>query len=145
MSNPLAELGGKARNLLALEQKFRVYVPFFRAIPFTELFVDLAENKANLENIIAEYLGNQKTLEETILALESKVTSFELNLSALEEIQNNFAAKNIAKISVRTSAALEDGIRDSFAGQYETFLDLAPSLENLKVYARKSFQSVFSA
>ena len=144
MSHSLDELGGKARNLTILKDKYQVFVPFFKAITFSDLFRGFSENKAELEAIIGDYLAGLQSLELTTELLSLKVSKIQANEDVLAHLTEELKARKTQKISVRTSAALEDGVRDSFAGAYLSFLDLEPTIENLTTYSRQSFESVIS-
>ncbi len=116
-------IGGKAKNLVRLE-KMGMNVPKWAVIP-QEVLLDQIPDQIKKEEIKNEF-QNLIVPEEIIVCLK-------------QYFGNGYESKTYA---VRSSAIDEDGIRFSFAGQYETFLHVAFSEIEEKVKA--IWQSVVS-
>ncbi len=121
-------LGGKAEQLLRLEA-LGAPVPAWFAIP-TDLFASLASElvrpglvrlmTASDEDVPAIARSLRCAVEELSLPLDA-IAAVE---SALERLTSQGKGRDVA-FAVRSSAAAEDSSADSFAGQLETFLNVA--------------------
>lgn len=140
----LNEIGGKAGNLLLLRDKYELYVPEFEILRFRDIVNGFNEIGEQLEITIKSFLNDESTLDQCEKTLDHAIAGLSLNRSILEQALGKLLAKQVSKVSVRTSATLEDGSKDSFAGQYQSFLDLDLNLENLEIYCTKSFKSLLS-
>ena len=116
-----ASIGGKARNLHSLKHQ-GFLVPKWAVIPidFMELFV--MENNLSSEEII------------------EKIAAFEFPKSILQEIQSYFQDERF--VAVRSSATEEDGKQYSFAGIFESYLQVP--ISEIDIYIKKVWQSAFS-
>ena len=129
-------LGAKADNLIRLRDEFGVRVPIFTAIPFAELVGDFKVVAAALEKSVDAFLAGKKSLGETRKSLASQ-------LAAVSVVEHPLSLIPVSgKVSFRTSALLEDGGTDSYAGQYQSFLDIELSPDSLREYALKCFASL---
>jgi len=109
--NTCKSLGGKANNLMLLEE-MDLSIPRWVVIPkqFMQAQLNAKLNETNLVNV---------------------VDGMDLSTSILDELKHYFGTdyKDL-KYAVRSSAEGEDGTNHSFAGQYETKLNV-PYLELL--------------
>ena len=105
-------LGGKANSLLQLSQD-GINVPEFFVIT-SALYREFLSD-SNLEEIVTgkDYKKIQRSIDGA---------SFSTKLA--NEILNKYDELGLNLVSVRSSASNEDGVEKSFAGQYETFLDV---------------------
>jgi pyruvate,water dikinase len=118
---PSGRIGGKGDNLLLLQQEYMV--PEWVALP-ASVFVQCLES-GGLDNAIREKIS--RLTEENAVEIAREISSlirqipFSDTLTAeLEEtVRTVFGADYV---SVRSSAADEDGARHSFAGIHESFL-----------------------
>lgn len=138
-------LGAKAENLLRLKNEFGFSVPDFEAIKFSELIDNFPRVSEKLEDAVNLFLAGQSDLKQTSSKIYSMIAALEISHENSERLFNNLKSRKWHKVSYRTSAALEDGVDHSFAGQYETFLDIDFTLETFRSYALKSFESLFAA
>jgi pyruvate,water dikinase len=138
----MSNLGAKADNLLRLKNEFGLNVPEFEAVPFERLIQDFSEVKASLEDTVNAFLTGKKNLPVTSSLLKSALASVTVKDDASSEIANRLRASGYRKVSFRTSAELEDGAVDSYAGQYQSFLDIDISAKSLSEYAIKCFTSL---
>ncbi len=117
----IIEIGGKGYNLYQLQQKYTV--PDWVALPVS-LFIQFLEYN-NLNILIQEKLEalTKENISQTANEIETLILSAELSDTLTEELAtviietfgNEF-------VSVRSSAADEDGAEHSFAGIHESFL-----------------------
>ncbi|MEY4450962.1 MAG: hypothetical protein RLZZ380_83 [Actinomycetota bacterium] len=135
-------LGAKAVNLLRLKNEFGLNVPDFEAISFSEIISDFPTVSKNLESVIDDFLSGKQTLKKTSTTISNLLASLCINEEVCQKHFEKIKVREWKKVSYRTSAALEDGSDHSFAGQYETFLNLDFTAENLASCAFKSFESL---
>lgn len=119
----LEGIGGKAKNLIELE-KIGAKVPEWIAIP---------------ERILLDQLNNFSATEE----ISEKLKSLEIPAEIIAELDAKFGNNKSSKsYAVRSSATDEDGLHHSFAGQYETFLNVP--FEELPAKIKALWQTVVS-
>lgn len=115
-------VGGKAYRLAELSRhNFRVPEAFVITTHAFDFFL-----RKNLLHLIHQALTSDLSLEDTAffaLQLKDKMTREKIP-EKLELIFKKFDALGLNKVSLRSSATTEDGKENSFAGQFETFLDL---------------------
>lgn len=90
---------------------------------------------------------NLNVPEFEVLTLNSVFTDFEtraLDHTYLKEVFQSLKSRGFQRVSFRTSGALEDSIASSFAGQYETYLDVLLTEESLEAHVSKCFESMVS-
>lgn len=117
--------GSKIDNLIKLQEN-GFNVPKFEILKFD----DCIKNKHIIEEIITRNLENKE--------LSKKLKGF------IEEntVLNLDKTKFNKKYAVRSSANIEDGIVNSFAGQFDTYLNVTPDL--LEEYIIKCFKSLYN-
>jgi len=135
-------LGAKADNLLRLKNEFGVNVPEFEAVPFATLIHDFSGIKVTLEALVNEFLSGKKDLSETSTLIRSVLVTVTARDEIASEVANRLHLEGYRKVSFRTSAELEDGAVDSYAGQYQSFLDIEFSAQSLSENAVKCFSSL---
>jgi len=118
---PFGSIGGKGDNLLLLQETFAV--PPWIAVPDSVFRRCLAE--AGLDGAIREKLDT--LTEMTAGRIAEDLAALILTLPIPEDIVRELAEAVPARfgtdfVSVRSSAADEDGARHSFAGIHESFL-----------------------
>lgn len=133
-SSNLTEFGGKGYSLIKLKE-LGVNVPEFFIIT-TKMFDQFLEFN-NLKAEIKELFESDKFEEIKTLIGKSKFPS-ELEKFIFE----SFEKLNSKKVSVRSSAVVEDSKAQSCAGQFETFLNVTKS--NLLESVKKCFASLYS-
>ncbi len=119
-------LGSKYENLVKLKEN-GFQVADFEIIRFE----DALENPEKIGEILKENQG--KTVQELSNLLKSFLE---------ENLKKDFALTlSFEKYAVRSSCNIEDSETDSFAGQFDTFLNV--SKENLNESIMKCFQSLY--
>ena len=109
-------LGGKANSLIKLREK-NFNVPDFFVIDSSEYIEFLKFN--SLYDKIKE-LANQKKYS----LIKKLIINANFSDSLETKIEENFTKLDSNLVSVRSSALNEDGLEKSFAGQYNTFLNV---------------------
>lgn len=137
-------LGNKALNLLSLKNDFGFEVPDFVVVDFAHLFENFETTQTALEKQINAWLKGRRPFTDVEKLVARGISKLKLDKEAIAEIYALVASKGWQKVSVRTSAALEDGAGNSFAGQYESFLDISPTRDEIAKHALASFKSVIA-
>lgn len=119
--------GSKTDNLLFLKEK-GFNVPDFTIVKFEDAF----ENCESLKSLMAGVDKNDgDSLLKTVKGFVEK------------NLKNEFVVRlDGEKFAVRSSCSIEDGDRDSFAGQFDTFLNVEKNSLNEKIAA--CFRSLFN-
>ena len=123
----MSNLGSKASNLIRIRDEFGLPVPSFEVLQFR----DLVLNQDEVQGAIDKSFGKKA----------SPKIEIRLNEELIETLTRRLPNH---PVSIRTSAALEDGDDASFAGQYLTLLEVSPSIENLTETIRSCIESAFS-
>lgn len=138
----MSAIGVKAENLIRIRDEFGFAVPAFVVVPFDEALANLPQIQNNLDELLG---GKPATGTEFQSALEKLAATAKWNPQALESFYSEISSKGFGKVSFRTSAALEDLSGNSFAGQYESFLNVDFDRGTLESYVLKSFASMLTA
>lgn len=109
--------GGKANSLIKLKNN-KFNVPNFFVLESKEYEYFLDSN--NLKEKIKMLIKSKNCTEARELILNSKMPE-----KLKQKIKNIWQFLNVDFVSVRSSAANEDGKNKSFAGQYETILNVS--------------------
>ncbi len=127
-------IGNKALCLLWLEEN-TIPTPLFNVV----LLHDLIDNYESLLNKLTTLFhnGDQSGIDEIF-------THIPWNTKNLLDDFNKMDVFFQENVSFRTSASLEDLSDHSFAGLYETFLNIPFTQKNFKIYMEKCFRSIFS-
>lgn len=126
-------VGSKARGLQALRATYGQLVPDFVVLPIADIVVDWPAVRDRCETLVAGYLAG--TVDDA--EYDARATGIAAGLALKDVPVSPWPAA-----SVRTSALAEDGLTDSFAGQYLTTLDCAPA--DIAEAVRASVASLFS-
>ena len=140
----MSKLGAKADNLLRLQNEFELNVPPFVANSFDELIQNFDSVSSSLTSKVNDFLAAKYDLVETTKLISSELSKITLVSSKVDEIVAEVTSMDWHAVSFRTSAALEDGADDSFAGQYQSFLDIQFNAEAFNQYALACFSSMLS-
>ena len=110
--------GSKIDNLKVLQER-GVNVPEFEIVSFSEVIDDAAA--------FSEYYRAQ-------LKKNSKIASDNITNYLREHIVVNFDQSITASsFAIRSSSNLEDGAKDSFAGQFKSFMRVSPARVKSKI------------
>ena len=135
-------LGTKATNLIRLRDDFSFAVPKFGAVPFGELVPNFTTLASAVERTVGSFLSGDTPIAQTTDALDALLAEVVLDQTAIQRVSAQNKHLIGRKVSFRTSAALEDGAQSSFAGQYESFLDVECSEQTIGEYTLKCLASM---
>ena len=140
----MSNLGSKADNLNSLANEFGFAVPRFVGIGFEDLLSDYEAKVRNLTEKANSFLKGELELEQARSAITQIVQTISIDQRKLEAQMEILTALGLERVSFRTSALLEDGKKDSYAGQYQSFLDIDFNAQSLSEYSLKCFESMLS-
>jgi phosphohistidine swiveling domain-containing protein len=136
-------IGRKALGLVELDRLYPGLVPVFLVLPVEQLVENWHELRTRAEDLVAGYCAG--TVDDAAYAERETrlVASITLDEGVLSGALASAGGWNT--VSVRTSALAEDGVQHSFAGQYETTLDVPVRPQPIRDAIRGSIASLFSA
>lgn len=140
----MSTLGSKADNLIRLRDEFTVYVPTFMTVTFESVITDFPSIVKRANKLIAHYLSDESNESSLQRQLKQLTKAIVPDKQVLEKIHTEATAHGWRKVSFRTSALNEDGTDHSFAGQYESYVDVTYSMKSLKKYVVACFESTLS-
>lgn len=117
------EIGGKARNLFILQQHGLTVPEFFcvSSAAFEQTLAPVLPKIAKLLQACDD--TDFASLSQTAAAIAECIKGCEFDADLQAQIQQALAnLSHVESFSVRSSAANEDGLKSSFAGQLSTFL-----------------------
>ncbi len=134
-------VGGKTARIKELENN-KVLVPKYLSVT-TEAF-DYFVDENNLQDEIetASIERNKGKLIGLCAALKKKIGEGKIPSDIENLILKGFDGLGVFNVAVRSSANIEDGIKASFAGQFETYLNV--DRENLVENIKKCWGSLFN-
>jgi phosphohistidine swiveling domain-containing protein len=140
---PESSIGSKALGLGELDRLYPGLVPPFIVLPLRELLENWGEFRAAAEGLLAGFCAgavDDATYAERSARLVASIT-------LVDDVVTRALASGAGwgAVSVRTSALAEDGAEHSFAGQYETSLDVPVQPQPMRDAMRASVASLFSA
>lgn len=122
-SQKTSTIGGKAFNLLQMD-KMKMPVPKWKVIS---------------QSVILSIVGKESISKEAAI---QKIDAYNFESSFLDEIEKSFTNSEHKLFAVRSSALLEDGIENSFAGQFDTHLYIKK--ENIAEKVKAIWKSTFN-
>jgi pyruvate,water dikinase len=138
----LSSVGSKAFSLANLYQRgFPVPNGFIITTEAFERFLRLLSS-INDKDILSQITENSDYFRSNITKIRQKIIVSEIPLELAEIIHNSSTSLNTPSVAVRSSATFEDGERYSYAGQFESFLDVAK--EDILSKVKLCWDSLFS-
>lgn len=130
-------VGKKAFNLFWMQEK-ELSVPTFLSLPTSTVDLITLPIKQDLDELFDKIEFQEgKELANTLDQFKDKILKLSLSDNMIKEILSD--CKNIFgedyRISVRSSAPIEDGKNLSFAGQFDTYLNVSESFVIEKILA----------
>jgi len=139
----VSEVGGKGYSLGVLAQEgFDIPNGF---IILSDVFFDflrfnnIMEKVEKLSSEIDEKNFKEKSEEIKVLILKGKIPK-----KIALEVKEGLEKLNSQYVSVRSSAVSEDGIKDSFAGLFDTFLNIKAESFFILEYLKKCWTSLYN-
>ena len=136
-------IGRKASGLIELDRRYPGLVPSFVVLPVEQLVENWAELKSAAEALVAEFC--EGAVDAATYAAHEARLGASITLAAGVVAGALASSRAWGAVSVRTSALAEDGAEHSFAGQYETTLDVPVQPQPIRDAIRASVASLFSA
>lgn len=122
-------VGKKAFNLFWMHQK-DLNIPSFAVIPASTIDLITSPLKQDMD-VLFDKIESQfgEELANSLNEFKGKILGISLKKSVVEEILNDCIKLfgDDFRISVRSSAPIEDGEDSSFAGQFDTYLNVSES------------------
>jgi len=137
-----SSVGSKAFSLANLYQRgFPVPNGF---VITTEAFDHFLRSLPSIsdKDILSQITENSDYFRSNIAEIRQKIIVSEIPLELAEIIHNFFTSLSTLSVAVRSSATFEDGERYSYAGQFESFLDVTKEYILSKV--KLCWSSLFS-
>lgn len=133
--------GGKSARISEL-YNFGIKVPTFFTISSEVLDYFLEENglSNNIDDISEE--KNKDVLEDKLKKLRIDIEAGQITVDLNILIYNSFSKLGLDEVSVRSSANVEDGTKASFAGLFETILNVKKS--DLITSIKKCWASLYN-
>ncbi|MCA9100149.1 MAG: hypothetical protein KDA63_03305 [Planctomycetales bacterium] len=134
--------GGKGASLGELVRAgMRVPPGFVVTRPAFDAFMAVADP----EGYVAECLSGVETgavnVEDAARDVTARLSRATVPEAICEAIEDGMSRLGVARVSVRSSATCEDGTANAWAGQLETFLDVAP--DDVAEQVRACWLSIF--
>jgi phosphohistidine swiveling domain-containing protein len=137
-------VGGKAANLFKLVELGYEIPPFF--VVSTDAFcrhVERASVKKTIARLLADLSKDTRALEEVSGKLREVIEGIEVSEPTREAMHRLFEDLKLKKVAVRSSATLEDSAQYSWAGRFESLLDV--DIDGLEEALKQVWASLFSA
>ncbi len=147
MPGSAKHVGGKAANLGVLIQKgFRVPPGFVITTDAYDLVAEGDDLGKLLDEIEAHAPADEQALKQTASGIRGAVLSCQLPRSVCDAVADSYAAlceRGHSQVAVRSSSTAEDLADASFAGQYDTCLNVS-GIENILDALRRCWASLWS-
>ncbi|MDD3263480.1 MAG: PEP/pyruvate-binding domain-containing protein [Candidatus Nanoarchaeia archaeon] len=136
------DVGNKAYNLMLLK-KYNYNVPNGIVISskYTNTLIKNIKEKV-LKNLNDQIMSNKKNFEKFIKEINNDFNKLKLDEELIKDIKNQLTKNKTKKFVVRSSTNFEDSKNFSFAGQFDSFLNV--KIEELEKYILKCIKSTFS-
>jgi phosphoenolpyruvate synthase/pyruvate phosphate dikinase len=140
---PVSEIGGKAHSLsVLLSRGFNVPSGF---VITSSAFFDFLKRNGLLEEIqrLASEI-TQDNFKEKSAQARKVILKGEISENIASEIERFLNRSSAKYVSIRSSAVSEDSLKASFAGLFDTFLNVKAELPLLLKSARNCWASLFN-
>ena len=143
-NSKLKKCGAKSFNLaLLLNWGFKVPIGYYLIADAFELFLKFNRLQNNILEIKKKVSNNE--IPSLLLSdMQQKILTAKIPKSILTEIDNvmhHFAGR---KLAIRSSAILEDSPQKSYAGLFDSFLDVQTNLPEIINALKKVWSSLFN-
>lgn len=142
----LSEVGGKAGNLIALAKIEHINLPkgfCLKTNAYAELFHSI-EMEALLNELSQVKIGETTRIREVCTDIRNRILNATMSKSLLDEIGHELERIGTEKYyAIRSSGTAEDLPNASFAGQYDTFLNIK-GMASIIEHIRLCWASLFT-
>ena len=138
-------VGTKAANLIFLKQKgFPIPDGFVLTTNAYKDFIEFNSLTEFINQNLTQYDGkNHNSIENLSNMISAAIEDAKLPDQLIEQIKINLDIFNINPLAIRSSGTLEDLPNSSFAGQYDTYLNIK-GLEQIFIHVKKCYASLWS-
>ena len=138
-------VGTKAANLIFLNQKdFPIPDGFVLTINAYKDFIEFNNLTELINQNLNSYDGkNPLSIKNLSSKISAVIDNGKLQQSLIDQIKINLDYFNNDPVAIRSSGTLEDLPNSSFAGQYDTYLNIK-GMEQILIYVKKCFASLWS-
>ena len=136
------EIGGKGLSLGRMTNLFENFVPFGCCVTI-RAYKEHVLHQCRIDMSCIQSAG-----EATLKSVAQKIRDTPLSTGTRAEIRAWLRSRQVTKntrFAVRSSGTLEDGSQQSFAGQYDTILNVLPNLVYLERALKSCWASLWSA
>ncbi len=131
------EVGGKAYNLNILK-KNKFNIPLSYAVP-ASFFRQKVKNEIDVGNISFDNISQESQRLQEKIKKQNFLNCIKPDLNELID-----STKSITKYAVRSSATVEDSENNSFAGQFDSILNVQSEVSSLVEAMQAVYSSLFS-
>ena len=145
VENNTLEIGNKAANLsILIQNNFNVPEGFVIKTNAYHEFVSINNLDKSIQESLAnlEYL-NYKSLEKSSKEIQDSILKSKIPSGLINELQLKYKRYSSYNVAVRSSATAEDLPTASFAGQYDTYLNLK-DLNHIIDHIKKCYASLWT-
>lgn len=138
-------VGKKAANLIFLNQNgFPIPDGFVLTIDVYKNFIEFNGLTEQINQNFSQFDGNDyESIKNLSKMISTAIEDARFSDKLIEQIKRNLDVFNDNSVAIRSSGTLEDLPNRSFAGQYDTFLNIK-GLEQIIIYIKKCFASLWS-
>lgn len=139
----VSELGGKGYSLaVIINNGFNVPKGFVITSEVFFKFLRFNNLMGIIENLSSEI--NENNFQEKSKEIKNLILSEKMPEGISSEIKKSLNKLNIQYLSIRSSAISEDSLKASFAGLYDTFLNIKEELNLVLENVKKCWASIFN-
>ena len=139
----VSELGGKGYSLaVIINNGFNVPKGFVITSEVFFKFLRFNNLMGIIENLSSEI--NENNFQEKSKEIKNLILSEKMPEGISSEIKKSLNKLNIQYLSIRSSAISEDSLKASFAGLYDTFLNIKEDLNLVLENVKKCWASIFN-
>jgi pyruvate,water dikinase len=139
----VSELGGKGYSLaMLIKNGFDVPKGFIITSQAFFKFLKSNELKEKIEKLCSEI--NESNFQEKSKEIKNLIAKGEITRDIALEVEANLRKLGAKFVSVRSSAVSEDSLKASFAGLFDTFLNVKSEQKNVLENVKKCWASLFN-
>ena len=135
------EVGGKGLSLAKLTDVFEDRIPIGACVT-TSAYQEHIESQCRIDMNVIRYADH-----DTLKNVREKIKSTDLSFKTRSVLLKWLKSRDVSatsRFAVRSSGTMEDGSEQSFAGQYDTLLNVLPSLDHLEIALKSCWASLWS-
>lgn len=143
--NDLKDVGGKAANLAELVNRFSVPKGYVLTTSAYNQFLEYNKLQSFIDESLSKVdYSDYSSVESRARVIQERILKSQLPPRLADEIKSKYLSLGFRSVAVRSSATAEDLPTASFAGQYDSFLNVKSS-EQLLQSVRQCYASLWSS